>query len=309
MKPLLLKPIPDYTIWGSNHLSTYRKIDKNYGTWWEVSAHPYCTNAILNLNENTTLQQLIDDDPQGMLGKSYTLHEMLRLAYLDTQDALSIQVHPEDEYALKTSNDFGKYESWYIIDAKPGATLVAGTLTSDKEVIKQALKDNTIEKYLQKIEVKKGDYIIIPSGMLHALGKDIWAIEIGTNSNTTYRFYDYNRKDHSGKTRTLHLKESFDVADFSLQPIIVQSDNQTRRIGDTPYFTVDEMFTKKEIQIETIDHYCILSNISVYDTTILWENERIILSAFDSAFIPASAKKITIEKGAHVLLSQPKKDN
>lgn len=99
MKPLLLKPIPDYTIWGSDHLSKHRNYDRKYGTWWEVSAHPYCTNKITNLPEETTLQELIDQDMEGMLGKGYTLHEMLRLAYLDTEDALSIQVHPEDEYA------------------------------------------------------------------------------------------------------------------------------------------------------------------------------------------------------------------
>ncbi|MDD7280873.1 MAG: class I mannose-6-phosphate isomerase, partial [Erysipelotrichaceae bacterium] len=210
MKPLLLEPIPDYTIWGDNHISKARGYDKNYGTWWEVSAHPYCTNKIRNL-ENTTLQQVIDNDPDNILGHGYTLHEMLRVAYLDAKDALSIQCHPYDEYALKTSNDYGKHESWYIVDALPGATLVAGTKTNDKEVIRNAVENGTLEQYLNYIPVKKGDYVIIPMGMLHALGKGIWAIEVGTNSNTTYRFYDYNRKDANGNGRPLHLKESFDV--------------------------------------------------------------------------------------------------
>ena len=137
----------------------------------------------------------IHQNPHDILGPDYTLHEMLRLAYLDSQDALSIQVHPDDDYAKKHDNDFGKYESWYIIDALPNASLVAGTNISNQEIIKKALKNGTLDQYLQKWPVKKGDYIIIPQGMIHALGKGILALEIGTNSNTTYRFYDYQRKD------------------------------------------------------------------------------------------------------------------
>ena len=135
MKPFLLEPIPDYTIWGTNHISKARGIDEDYGTWWEVSAHPYCSNKIIGTNK--TLVEMIQENPDEVLGKGYTLHETLRLAYLDTKDALSIQVHPEDDYALEHSNDYGKYESWYILDAKPGATLVAGTTINDANEIKK----------------------------------------------------------------------------------------------------------------------------------------------------------------------------
>ena len=305
MKPLLLKPIPDYTIWGSDRVSRHRKYAQKYGTWWEVSAHPYCTNEITNLDVQTTLQELIDKDMDGMLGKGYTLHEMLRLAYLDTEDALSIQVHPEDKYALKHSNDYGKYESWYIIDAKPGATLVAGTTIDDAKTIKQALADCSLEPYLKKWPVKKGDYITIPAGMLHALGKDIWAIEVGTNSNTTYRFYDYNRTDANGNPRTLHLKESFDVTDFTLKPCFVPASNKTRRIGDTPYFTVDEIYSNQDTLIKSDAHYVILTNLG-NDTCVMWNQEKIIIPQYDSLFVPANAKSVTLKKDAHVLLSQPK---
>lgn len=99
--------------------SKARGIDEDYGTWWEVSAHPYCSNKIIGTNK--TLMKMIQENPDEVLGKGFTLHETLRLAYLDTKDALSIQVHPEDDYALEHSNDYGKYESWYILDAKPGS--------------------------------------------------------------------------------------------------------------------------------------------------------------------------------------------
>lgn len=306
MKPLLLKAIPDYTIWGADRLSKHRGYDKNYGTWWEVSAHPYCTNEIINCDSKKTLQEYIDEDPEGMLGKGYTLHEMIRLAYLDTLDDLSIQVHPEDDYALKYANDYGKFESWYILDAEPGATLVAGTNTSDKEAIQEALNNNDLEKYLRKWPVKKGDYITIPAGMLHALGKDILALEVGTNSNTTYRFYDYGRKDAQGNSRPLHLKEAFDVTDFSKEPVFVPAQETTRRIGDTPMFTVDELYLDEDYTIELKEHYVVVSNLEE-DCIIEHEGQSIVLPKYDSAFVPCNAERIVIQKGAHVLLSQPKK--
>ena len=141
----------------------------------------YCSTDIINLDKKITLQQVIEKNPDDILGPGYTLHEMLRLAYLDSQDALSIQVHPDDTYAKKYNSDFGKYESWYILDALPGASLVAGTNISNQEVIKEALKNDSLDQYLQKWSVKKGDYIIIPQGMIHALGKGILACLLYTS--------------------------------------------------------------------------------------------------------------------------------
>lgn len=305
MKPLLLEPIPDYTIWGSNRISKARGYDKNYGTWWEVSAHPYCTNKIRNV-EGKTLQDLVDEDMEGILGPGLTSHELLRCAYLDTQDCLSIQCHPTDEYGLAHSNDFGKHESWYILQAAPGATLVAGTKTNDKELLRKAVEEGTLEQYLNYVEVKKGDFVIIPMGMLHALGKDILAIEVGTNSNTTYRFYDYNRKDANGNGRPLHLEDSFAVCDFNLQPTVTKASNVTHCLGDTECYRVDELFLENDLEIETKDSYFILSNMG-QDATIVWEDEEIVLPQYDSMFVPYNADQVKIKKGAHLLYSRVKK--
>ena len=95
----------------------------------------------------------------------------------------------------------GKTESWYVLDAKSGATLVAGTTTRDKSIIQKAVEEENLEPYLRKVDIEAGDFILIPAGMLHALGAGIFAIEIGTNSNTTYRFYDYNRVDAKGNQK------------------------------------------------------------------------------------------------------------
>lgn len=303
MKPLILGSLHDYTIWGADNISKARGEDKAYGTWWEVSAHPCCQSPVLNM-PGKNLLEVIEENPEEVLGPGLGLHEMLRLAWLDTKDRLSIQVHPQDDTAPE--GDFGKSESWYVLDAKPGATLVAGTKTTDADVIRKALEDGTLDEYLVKWPVKKGDFIYIPSGMLHALGADITAIEVGTNSNTTYRFYDYGRTDAQGNPRPLHLNESFEVTDFSLKPVFVPAANEDHVLADAPQFTVVERFIGDEpVEIETDETYVVLSNMGE-DTDVIWNGEAFPLKALSSIVVPWSAGKVTL-KNAHVLESRPKK--
>lgn len=302
MKPLVMEPIPDYTIWGNDRVSRFRHADKNYGTWWEVSAHPYCTNRIANLPEKT-LQEVIDADMEGMLGPGLGMHEMLRLAMLDAKDDLSIQVHPDDAHA--PAGDFGKAESWYIIHAEPGATLVAGTTESDPAIIRQAVEDGTVEDHLQKIEMHTGDFIYIPTGLLHALGKGIHAIEVGTNSNTTFRFYDYNRTDAQGNPRQLHIAQSFESADFSLEPVVVRAQGTDHLLIDADQFSVVERFVKDPLTLETGDTYFILTNLGE-DTSLVHEGETIPFGKWQSVFVPWNAKSVTLH-GGHILESRPKK--
>lgn len=306
-RPIFVESIKVETIWGNCNISEARGYDKNYGTWWEISAHKKSANKIKNYDTDKDFYEFIKENESSMLGEGYTIHEMLRLGYLDTVDSLSIQVHPEDEYAMKNSDDFGKKESWYIIDAKPGAKLVAGTTTSDSDVIKEAFENGTLENYLKRWEVSKGDFITIPAGMIHALGRDILALEIGTNSDTTYRFYDYNRTDKNGKKRELHIKESFDVVDFSKKPDFVKCDKKSRRLVDSEEYIIDELYLENDMNILLDKHFCIVSNIGE-DCIIKWNEEKIILPKYDSVFVPYASKEITIEKGAHILLSQPGKE-
>lgn len=303
-RPIFVESIKVETIWGGNNISKARGYDKGYGTWWEISANKKSANIVKNYETDKNFYEFIKEDESSILGEGYTLHEMLRLGYLDTVDSLSIQVHPDDEYAIKNSDDFGKKESWYIIDAKPGAKLVAGTTTDDTDVIKEAFENGTLEKYLKRWEVSKGDFITIPEGMIHALGRDILALEIGTNSDTTYRFYDYNRVDKNGKKRDLHVKESFDVVDFSKQPEFVKNEEKSRRLIESDEYVIDELYLENDMDILLDKHFCIVSNIGE-DCIIEWNGEKILLQKYENVFVPYASKKITIEKGAHILLSQP----
>lgn len=307
MKPLLLIPSYSKTIWGANRISQFRQKKENIGSWWEVSAHPNGLSTIKNIEGNPSLLEVIQKNPEDLLGPGYTLHEMLRTAFLDTQDHLSIQVHPDDAYALEHSKDNGKYESWYILYADYDAYLVAGTNTKEKEVIEKALKEEKLEPYLRKWKVKAGDYITIPNGTLHALGKNILAYEIGTNSDTTYRFYDYNRIDAQGKKRKLHQKESFDVTNFSSEPKFVPAQNTSHLLSDTPYFRVEELYTSEKEKIVCDNSYRILTNLSKESFNFTWKDESMELGGLESLFIPYSAKEIEIPAHVHVLVSQAKK--
>lgn len=307
MKPLLLTPSYSKTIWGSNRISQFRHRKEAIGSWWEVSAHPNGLSYVKNIEGQPSLLEVIQKDPDNLLGPGFSLHEMLRTAFLDTQDHLSIQVHPDDAYALEHSKDYGKYESWYILYADKDAYLVAGTTTKNKEEIQKALDEEKLEPYLKKWKVKAGDYITIPNGTLHALGKNILAYEIGTNSDTTYRFYDYNRCDAQGKKRKLNIKESFDVTDFSSQPVFVPAQKESHLLSDTPYFHVEELYTKNKEKIICENSYRILTNLSKESFSFTWENESMELGGLESLFIPYSAKEIEIPANVHVLVSLAKK--
>ena len=169
------------------------------------------------------------------------------------------------------------------------------------------MAEEKLEPYLKKWKVKAGDYITIPNGCLHALGKNILAYEIGTNSDTTYRFYDYNRTDTQGKKRKLHRKESFDVTDFSSQPVFVPAKKESHLLSDTPYFHVEELYTKDKEKIICENSYRILTNLSKESFLFTWENESMELGGLESLFIPYRAKEIEIPANVHVLVSQAKK--
>lgn len=310
MYPMKLKPVYDKTIWANDRLTTMRGMEeKGMGTCWEISAHPYAKNVILNGEyAGKTLDELIQADPQSILGEKQ-LHQMLRLAYLDAREDLSIQVHPYDEYARAHENDEGKTESWYILEADKGATLVAGTTASDAAVIKAAVENDQVEDYVRKVEVEAGDFVCIDAGMLHALGKGILALEIGQNSNTTYRFYDYHRQDANGRERELHIDKSFDVADFGLHcnkvasPFTDADTTQEKLLVDRREFSVRlvDVAGSYVLPQDEKRFYC-LSNVSA-DCVLRYQGEELPFAFTENIFVPAGCADIEICGKARILVS------
>lgn len=309
MYPLKLKPIYDKTIWGNNKLTTARKDEGDqFGTSWEVSAHPYCSNVIENGEfAGKTLMDLVNEKESEMLGKHDKDH-VLRAAHLDAKGSLSIQVHPYDEYAKKYENDMGKTEAWYVIHADEGAKLCAGCNCSDEDTVRKAIADGTLEQHLRYVPMEAGDFIYINAGQLHALGAGIWAIEVGTNSNVTYRFYDYNRKDANGNGRPLHIEKSFDVVDLTLKtekvstPLKEVSENEMKYLCDTDAFTIELHDIANEVTFNTEGKFHLV-NVVNNDATIVCDGVELPVEFTRSVFIPASCKTYTIKGKARVLVS------
>ena len=210
MYPLRLQSVLKDILWGGTRLSE----EYGKGTRGQKIAEAW----VLTLRQDG--ENRIENGP--LAGK--TLSETglfpepfpLLIKLIDAHDRLSVQVHPNDEAAHAAGLPAGKTEMWYVLDAKEGAELVYGIENIDKETLGKAAESGQLEPYLKRKKVHKGDVFFIPAGLVHAIGDGILIAEVQQNSNTTYRLYDYDRRDKNGKTRPLHIKEALAVLDSTL---------------------------------------------------------------------------------------------
>ena len=217
----MIAPCKDY-IWGGTKLKTEwgKKSDLDIvAESWELSSYPGSESIAANGEfEGKTLTEILEAlGGKKALGTDCAdfVRFPVLIKLIDAKNDLSIQVHPDDEYALKNENEFGKTEMWYIVDADEGASLVYGFKKDvTKEEYKQAIENNTLMDILNKVPVHKGDVFFIPAGMVHAIGSGILIAEIQQNSNITYRVYDYGRLGADGKPRELHVEKAVEVSNL-----------------------------------------------------------------------------------------------
>lgn len=217
-----LKPIALSKVWGGNNLAKIYNIDQDkIGEIWGISGHKSYSNEIVNTEyQGLTLRTLFQK--YKMLFGNYPYDEFPILCkIIDASSDLSVQVHPQDSYANKHEQSFGKDECWYILDAKENTRIQIGHRALSKYELKDAIKNQNIEDMLQYHVVKKGDYFYIPSGKVHAICKDTTLLEISQSSDITYRIYDYSRLDQ-GRLRELHIEKSLDVISFPDTPLLLQ---------------------------------------------------------------------------------------
>lgn len=219
-------------LWGGTKLRTVfgKKCDYDViGESWELSAHPDGQSVIASgIFTGMYFGEFIEKYGHDVVGwKSSSLDRFpVLIKFIDAKKDLSIQIHPDDDYALEIENEFGKNEMWYVVDCEPGAFLYCGLKKdSSKEEIRERIENNMITDILNKIEVHKGDCVMVKAGTIHAIGAGILICEIQQNSNCTYRMYDYDRKDKFGNKRELHIDKAIDVVDVKkYKPFI--SDNK-----------------------------------------------------------------------------------
>ncbi len=220
-KPFLLKPGAKDYIWGGSRLNDdFSKEIPMYplAETWECSTHPDGPSVVASGEfAGRTLAEVLSANP-GFLGTHPRTHGELPILIklIDAKEDLSVQVHPDDEYAnVHENGQSGKTEMWYVLDAEQDAKLIYGLYhDTSKEELKRGIRDGTVEKYLQKVTVRKDDMFYVKAGTIHAIGKGILLAEIQQSSNLTYRLYDYDRTDAGGNRRRLHIDQALEAADL-----------------------------------------------------------------------------------------------
>ena len=213
-EPLFLKSQMHDKIWGGTKLREAFGYDiptETTGEYWAISAHPNGVSVIKNgIYESEGLDQLYREHKE-LFGRPKSEVFPLLIKILDANDWLSVQVHPDDAFALAHEGELGKTECWYIIAADEGAEIIYGHNAKSKEELRQWIEEGRWDDLLTKIPVKAGDFFYVPSGTMHAIGKGILILETQQSSDTTYRVYDFNRRDAQGNLRKLHIDKSIDA--------------------------------------------------------------------------------------------------
>ena len=297
--PVKFHPIYKEMIWGGTRIveKFHRKSDlPNIGESWDISCRPQEMGVIANgPNSGLSFEEYINLDKENVLGKKLknTTSFPLLIKIIDANDALSIQVHPNDEDAKKLgSTDTGKSEMWYILHPPNDGKLIIGLKPGiTQESLEAAYKNGTVEDCLNRLEVKTGDIIDIPAGLIHALTPGVMVAEVQQNSDITYRLYDYNRLGLDGQPRPLHVKEALAVSDFEekLPKTVVTGTAKTigrntiTHVIKNRHFAVEKYEISEPIEENTNpDMFCIFICVSGRATIGIVE-----ITSGESVFLPA----------------------
>lgn len=318
MYPLkLIPPLKDY-IWGGTQLKTAwgKKTElEKVAESWELSCHKDGNSTIANGEfKGKTLTEYINENGKKTLGSNGMRFENfpVLIKLIDAKDNLSVQVHPNNDYALRVEGEYGKTEMWYIVDCEPGASLLYGFKENiSKEEFQTRIEENTLLDVCNRVEVKKGDMFFIEAGTLHAIGSGILIAEIQQNSNTTYRIYDYGRVGADGKPRDLHVAKALDVTDLcppSREPKPQGEREQHNGYAKTllsscEYFTVNEIDIEKSAEFNADDksfHSLLCLNGTVKLNS---SNGDIIIEKGESVFLPANFGEYKLSGKGQIILT------
>jgi mannose-6-phosphate isomerase len=213
-EPLFFAPVFQERIWGGTQLISFGyEIPSNQtGECWAFSAHPHGQSVVKNGKYKGLSLGELWEEHRDLFGNVEGERFPLLTKILDANQDLSVQVHPNDEYAsIHENGELGKTECWYVIDAIEDAEIIYGHHAKTKEELIAMIENQEWNKLLHRVKVKPGDFFYVPSGTVHAIGKGILILETQQNSDTTYRLYDYDRRDSEGNLRELHLEKSVEV--------------------------------------------------------------------------------------------------
>ena len=286
MGPLLFNTNYIAPIWSGDRINKTRGLAGNelYGEGFDVSAHRGMVTSVKGgPYDGTPLDELIRDHHEEVIGTSDD-DGVTQTLMLDARETVSVQVHPNEAYAREHEDDHEKAEAWYVFEADPGSTLIAGSLTDDVDALRAAAADDTIgDKYGRRVPVTEGDFIVVPSGTLHAYGAGIFAVEIGTLGFTTYRLCDW------GRGRELHVEKGFA--------------RTVRGTADDDLFVIDIMDVPESWDDVTGDEYRVLT-CAAGECDVTSAEGSIHLGFTESCLVPASAGAYTVTGPCRVISSR-----
>lgn len=306
--PMKFKPINKDKIWGGDKIKKVLNHDfsplPNAGEAWMVSGVKGNVSEVQNgFLAGNSLDELIEVYMSDLVGdlvfQKYGQQFPLLIKFIDANDYLSIQVHPNDKLAMQRHNSMGKTEMWYIIDAEPGSELISGfNRKVGKETYLQYLSEKRLKDILNVEKVKAGDVFYIPSGRVHALGPGILLAEIQQSSDVTYRIYDWDRKDSDGKSRELHTEEALDAIDFDVyddyKTQYKQNFNASSLLVDSAYFTTNLIHINSDLVKDYTELESFVINICVEGSYRIQyrDGEEVTVGKGESVLIPADLKRI-----------------
>lgn len=296
-----IDPIYKDYIWGGKRLkSSYGKQSEleKVAESWELSTHPAGVCSLEVDGRIESLKDYISHEGKAVLGsKAGEATEMpILIKLIDASDHLSIQVHPDDDYAKKYEHDLGKTEMWYVLEAEEGAQLVYGFKEDlTKEGFLKSIEEDTLCEQLNYVDVHKGDVFFITPGTMHAIGKGIVIAEVQESSNVTYRVYDYGRKGVDGKPRQLHIKEALEVAHLekakeNTYPYVMEQvvGGAVGTLASCNYFTVKRIDLEEQMQLsaneESFHHILVVDG----EVKLINKEQCLLGHKGESFFVPAS---------------------
>ena len=311
---LKLNPVFKDYLWGGTKLRDeygFKSDLSKLAEGWMLSCHKDGENTIENGEFfGKTITEVVKENPDflGENGKKFEYFPIL-IKIIDAKDDLSVQVHPDNEYAMRVENEYGKTECWYILDCDEGAELIYGFNRDISSVeFKNRITDNTFLETVNKVKVKKGNLFFIEAGTLHAIGKGILLAEIQQNSNTTYRVYDYGRLGADGKPRDLHIEKAIDVTNCTPPTRSTNPEGELVEYEDysTQLLTECDLFNVKKVSIKNIFDGIAdeKSFVSVLVTNGNGKIENIDIKKGDSLFIPANYGSFTISGNLEVIITR-----
>jgi mannose-6-phosphate isomerase len=307
--PLKFKPIYKETIWGGGKLQSMlgKKVGdiKKCGESWEISGVQENLSVVSNgYLAGNNLEELIEVYMGDIVGdkifENYGIEFPLLIKYIDANDILSIQVHPNNFLAKERHNAYGKTEMWYIIQADKNSEIITGfNRKTSKSIYLNHLEKKSLTEILNFEQVNKGDVFFIPSGRVHAIGKGILLAEIQQTSDITYRIYDWDRKDSKGKKRELHTELALDAIDFNVydnyRTDYYEVLNKTSSIISCDYFNTNVLHFNHPV----VKDYNFLDSFVIYlalygEFYISFGNDSEHVIMGESVLLPSSIKNLTL---------------